>query len=137
MPEIRLGIDGQSAALVHQSWNSSSFKRFSDCHFSVTANELKPKSKQRGLYVSIRKLNLRKSPRDETCIDFIQFKFSREQKKFCGRLTTAPDDLQKSFFVETGGFVKVKISLDRLYPLKYIEDTLDIEILFTAFEGEL
>lgn len=137
VPEIRLGDDSQSAALVHQSWNSSTFKRFNECHFSVNANDLS-KNKERGLYVSIRKLNLRKAIKDETCIDFISFKFSsNEQKKYCGRLTTSTDDLQKSFFIEPRGLVKVKILFDTFRPLKYVEDTLDIEVLFTAFEGEL
>lgn len=135
-PEVRLGADGQSAALVHQSWNSSSFKRFEECVFSVNANDWS-KNKRRGLYVSIRKLNLRKSPSDEGCIDHVSFKFHIEKpKKYCGRLTSSPADLRKTFFAEAGGHVKVKISIDKMVPLKKLEDTLDIEILFTAFEGK-
>lgn len=135
MPEIKLGDDFNSAALIHYSWNSSTFKRLDECHFSVNANL---SNKQRGLYVSIRKLNLRKANKDESCIDFISFKFSsNEQKKYCGKLTTSTVDLQKSFFIEPRGLVKVKFAFDTLRPLKYVEDTLDIEVLFTAFEGKL
>lgn len=32
--------------------------------------------------------------------------------------------------------MKVTIFIDKLRPLKYIEDTLDVELVFTAFDGE-
>lgn len=37
---------------------------------------------------------------------------------------------------ERGGVMKVTIFIDKLRPLKYIEDTLDVELVFTAFDGE-
>lgn len=37
---------------------------------------------------------------------------------------------------ERGGVIKVTIYIDKLRPLKYIEDTLEVELVFTAFDGE-
>lgn len=138
-PEVRLGFDGQSAAFVHETWNSSSFKRLDECKFNVDANHNLAKGRTRGLYASIRKLNLRESPDKEGgCIDFIQFKFGTQKTaKLCGQLNASSNiHLKQLYHHERGGVMKVTIFIDKLRPLKYIEDTLDVELVFTAFDGE-
>lgn len=134
--EVRLGVNDKSAALIHQSWNSSSFKRFDECSFNVDATQNVSKSRNRGLYLSIRRLNLRKSPNSDECIDYIRFKFGHHRsKKFCGQLNPSVDDVSLIYFGEAGGVIKVYIFIDKSLPLKNIEDTLDIELVFTAHEG--
>lgn len=137
-PEVRLGYDGDSAALIHETWNSSSFKRLDECKFNVDANHNLAKGRSRGLYVSIRKLNLRESTDKDGCIDYIQFKFgSQKTPKLCGQLNASTNEnVKKMFYSERGGVIKVTIYIDKLRPLKYIEDTLDVELVFTAFDGE-
>lgn len=139
-PEVRLGFDGQSAAFVHETWNSSSFKRLDECKFNVDANHNLAKGRTRGLYASIRKLNLRESPDKEGgCIDYIQFKFGTQKTaKLCGQLNASSNTHLKQLYHhhERGGVMKVTIFIDKLRPLKYIEDTLDVELVFTAFDGE-
>lgn len=137
MREIQLGENDQSAALIQYSWNSSNFKKYDDCRFRVTAtNDVTHKN--RGVFVSIRRLNLRKSPeKNGECIDYIRLKFAEEKSpKFCGKLNASVDDVQKIYFGESGGMIEVHLHLDKFRPLKNIDDTLDIELVFTANQGK-
>lgn len=137
MREIHLGENDQSAALVQFSWNSSNFKRYNDCRFRVVASINEDKSRNRGVFVSIRRLNLRKSLSSEDCIDYIRFKFGDENSpKYCGQLNASVDDVKKIYFGEGGGVIEVYINLNKFQPLRNIDDTLDIELVFTANEGE-
>lgn len=138
MKEVHLGENNQSAALVQFTWNSSTFKRYDDCRFRVVATLDGDKTRNRGVFVSIRRLNLRKSQYSEECIDYIRFKFGDEKSpKYCGQLNASIDDVKKIYFGEGGGIIEVTLKLDKFAPLKEIDDTLDVELVFTANEGKL
>ncbi|XP_031637658.1 uncharacterized protein LOC116350074, partial [Contarinia nasturtii] len=135
MKEVHLGEMGDSAALVHLSWNSSTFKRIDDCKFRVVAMIDGEKQRNRGVFVSIRRLNLRKNSNSEDCIDYIRFKFGdTKSPKYCGQLNASVDDVRKIYFGEGGGIIEVTLKLDRFVPLKNIDNTLDVELVFTANE---
>lgn len=137
MKEVHLGEMDQSAALVQFSWNSSYFKRYDECKFRVVAVTDDGKQRNRGVFVSIRRLNLRKNPSSEDCIDYIRFKFGdTKSPKYCGQLNASVDDVKKIYFGEGGGIIEVYLKLDKFAPLKNIEDTLDVELVFTANEGK-
>lgn len=138
--EVRLGENDQSAALIHFSWNSSNFKKYDDCRFKVVATPIGEKRPNRGLFLSIRRLNLRKSQKGsvEDCIDYIRFKFSNDKSpKFCGQLNASVDDVKKIYFGEGGGVIEVHLHLDKYLPFQNMDDTLDIELVFTANEGTI
>lgn len=137
MKEVHLGENDQSAALVQFSWNSSNFKRYDDCRFKVVATvNMNDKARKRGVFVSIRRLNLRKGPNSEDCVDYFRFKFGdTKSPKYCGQLNASIDDVQKIYFGEGGGTIEVHVRLDKFLPLSNTEDTLDIEFVFTANEG--
>lgn len=136
MREVHLGENDQSAALIQFSWNSSTFKRYDDCRFRVTATINDDKTRNRGVFLSIRRLNLRKSPMSEDCIDFIRFTYvGSKSPRYCGQLNASVDDVKKIYFGESGGIVDVQIKLDVFQPLRQLDDTLDVELVFTANEG--
>lgn len=96
------------------------------------------KNRNRGVFVSIRRLNLRKSAYSDECIDYIRFTFGDEKsQKYCGQLNASVDDVKKTYFGEGGGVIEVRLKLDKFTPLKYVDDTLDVELVFTANEGEI
>lgn len=135
-PEVVLGTKGESAVFIQQSWNSSTFKRMDMCSFKVDATQNVIKQRNRGLYITIRRLNLRKAADRDECIDYLQFKFGRQKTpKICGQLNSSVDDVQKIHFGESGGIIKVYIFIDKMRPLRNIEDTLDVELVVTAHEG--
>lgn len=137
MREVHLGENDQSAALVQFSWNSSNFKRYEDCKFRVIATIIDDKTRNRGVFVSIRRLNLRKSPITADCVDFIRFTFGKTKSpKYCGQLNASVDDVKKIYFGEGGGIIDVQIRLDTFQPLRKEFDTLDVELVFTANEGK-
>lgn len=134
--EVRLGENDQSAALVQFSWNSSNFKKYEDCRFRVVARINDDKIRNRGVFVSIRRLNLRKNPNSDDCIDYIRFTFGDEKSpKYCGQLNASVDDVKKIYFGEGGGVIEIKLYLNKFQPLQNTEDTLDVELVFTANEG--
>lgn len=132
--EVHLGENENSAALIHYSWNSSNFKKIDQCHFRVIAQQ-DEKHKNRGVFVSIRRLNLRQATNE--CTDYIRLAFGKvKSPKFCGKLNASVDDVQKIYFGEGSGEIMVYIKLDKYTPLKRVEDTLDIELVFTANQGK-
>lgn len=136
MKEVQLGENDQSAALVQFSWNSSNFKRYDDCKFRVVATIKDDKTRNRGVFLSIRRLNFRKNPISDDCIDYIRFTFGdKKSPKYCGQLNASIDDVKKIYFGESGDVVGVDIKLDAFQPLRNIDDTLDVELIFTANEG--
>lgn len=138
MKEVKLEELEKSAALIQFSWNSSNFKRYEECKFRVIATIIDDKTnRNRGVFVSIRRLNLRKSPISEDCVDFIRFTFGKTKSpKYCGQLNASVDDVKKIYFGEGGGIIDVQIRLDKLQPLRKEYDTLDVELVFTANEGK-
>lgn len=138
LKRVDLGEDEDSAALVRFSWNSSNFKRYDSCKFKVVANlHDDQKRRNRGIFISIRRLNIRKDVNSDKCVDYIRFKFGdTKSKKFCGQLNASDDDVTKIYFGEGNGEVEVDIDLEKLQPLKHIDDTLDVEVMFTANEGK-
>lgn len=135
--EVHLGENDESAALVQFSYNSSNFKRYDECKFHVIATIDGEPKRQRGVFVSIRRLNLRKNLVSDDCIDYIRFRFGDEKSpKYCGQLNASVDDVKKIYFGEVGGEIGVEIKLDKFEPLRKIDDTLDVDLVFTANEGE-
>lgn len=123
----------QSAAIIQLSWNSSSFKRYDECKFRVVAPSTLDQDRKRGLFVSIRRLNLRKNANGE-CTDYVRFKLTNQKtEKYCGQLNTSAD-VDKEYFKEGSSVIDVHIHLEKSLPLKHIDDTLDIELVFTANE---
>lgn len=117
------------------SWNSSSFKRYDECNFRVIAPSAPDQNRKRGLFVSIRRLNLRKNANGE-CTDYVRFKWTNQKTgKYCGQLN-ASADVDKEYFKEGSSEINVHIYLDKSQPLKHIDATLDIELVFTANECE-
>lgn len=137
MKEVHLLDGDQSAALIGYSWNSSNFKKYSDCKFRVVATINDNKIRNRGLFVSIRRLNLRKSLNSDICTDYLQFTFGETKSpKYCGQLNASVDDVRKIHFGESGGTIEVYLSFEKHIPMNNIDDTLDVELVFTANEGE-
>lgn len=137
MKEVHLFENEQSGALISYSWNSSNFKKYSDCRFRVVATINDNKVRNRGLFVSIRRLNLRKARNSDSCTDFIQFTFGEKKTpKFCGQLNASFDDVEKIFFGESGGTIEVYLNFEKQIPLQNIDDTLDVELVFTANESK-
>lgn len=131
--DVHLSDGVQSAAVIHLSWNSSNFKRYDECKFRVVASTAPEQNRKRGLFVSIRRLNLRKNGLGE-CTDFVRFKLSNQKtEKYCGQLN-ASADVDKEYFKEGSNVIDVHIHLEKSIPLKHIDDTLDIELIFTANE---
>lgn len=119
-----------SGAIISQSWNASSFKKFQDCNLKII-----PAAK-RGLYATVRTLRLRKSNMSEsgTCIDYIKLVDAngRFTKNICGEV----DNLHPSEVLsQDGGPFVLQIRLDRLRPLPTEDDFLEISIVFTSYEG--
>lgn len=72
-------------------------------------------------------------------MDYIRFIYAedgRKTAKLCGHLNSNPSDLKKIFIDDEKGRIKVSIHFDRFLPMKRDEDTLDIELLFTAYGGK-
>lgn len=138
-PEIRLEDNDNSAAVVRQNWNSSSFKRFDECSFNVDTPHEDRKWIVGGTFISIKRLNLRQHGDKGECIDYIRFKFGdKKTAKICGQIDPTTSDYEQMNFDASfrGGLIKVYISIDKLRPLHRTEDTLDIEIVFTSYKGK-
>lgn len=109
-PEIRLGEDGNSAALVQQNWNSSSFKRLDECSFNVDIIKDNQQYRNGGMYATIKRLNFRRNGEDGNCIDYIRFKFGdRKTPKICGQIDEASPDYAHHNFDVDGKLIKVCI----------------------------
>uniref|UniRef100_A0A182JY09 CUB domain-containing protein n=1 Tax=Anopheles christyi TaxID=43041 RepID=A0A182JY09_9DIPT len=111
--------DFSTGVIYGQSWNSSSFKRFSECKFILQAQPA------HGIYLTVRKLNMRQDAKG-SCIDTVSVKQSNGKKiKFC----YTPKDVPRSFADPT--YLKITIRLEHLAPLASIDDSLHIQLVAT------
>ncbi|XP_058834684.1 uncharacterized protein LOC131691936 [Topomyia yanbarensis] len=112
----------ERGAIFRQSWNSSTFKRFSDCKFYLQAPT------HMGLYLSISKVQLRKNSRGN-CIDNVVVKKSSDKKyQFCDM----PDDGETKVFSDDRGWMRVTVNLDTTLALSTLEDTLEVQFIVTV-----
>ncbi|KFB52967.1 AGAP005240-PA-like protein [Anopheles sinensis] len=117
--EIRILSDPQRGIIYDQSWNSSSFKRYDECKFTL---QTPPGA---GLYLIVRKLNLRRDSKGN-CIDTVTVKQSNNKKtRFC----YTPTDVPRSF--SDHSHMKITIKLDNFVPLPTVEDTLQVQLIAT------
>ncbi|XP_050074959.1 uncharacterized protein LOC126562483 [Anopheles maculipalpis] len=117
--QVKTMIDFASGSVYEQSWNSSSFKRYSECKFTIQPNP------GYGLYLSIRKMNLRRDEKGN-CIDYVSVKQSNNRKtKFC----YTPKDVPRSF--SDPNYLKITIKLDHSATLPVADDPLHIQMVAT------
>lgn len=119
-----------SSITIEEKWNSSSFKRFNKCEFRVTSDTRK---RGKGLFVVIRKLDLRIDQITGKCIDYIQFKYSNDKKseQICGKIGPEHHDIKH--FDDQGGRFKVYIYIDKFMALDDISDNLEFSLVFTSY----
>uniref|UniRef100_A0A182NQ82 CUB domain-containing protein n=1 Tax=Anopheles dirus TaxID=7168 RepID=A0A182NQ82_9DIPT len=107
------------AAIYEQTWNSSSFKRYSECKFTLQAQD------GLGLLLTISKMNIRRDPKGN-CIDNVTVKESNGKKtRFC----YSPKDVPRSF--SDPSQLKITIKLEHFAPLPTVDDTLHIAMVAT------
>ncbi|XP_035911601.1 uncharacterized protein LOC118511971 [Anopheles stephensi] len=117
--QVRTMGDFTSGAIFEQSWNSSSFKRYSECKFTLQPTP------GYGLYLSFRKLNMRRDEKGN-CIDYVSVKQSNNRKiKFC----YTPKDVPRSFSDDI--FLKITIMLDHSATLPNVDEPLHIQMVGT------
>ncbi|XP_052862140.1 uncharacterized protein LOC128268887 [Anopheles cruzii] len=117
--ELRTLIDYKRGAVFEQSWNSSSFKRFNECKFTLQTPP------GMGLYLMVRKLSLRRDAKGN-CVDTVTVKQSNDKKtRFC----YTPKDVPRSF--SDPQHLRITIKLDHYQPLATVEDTLQIQLVVT------
>uniref|UniRef100_A0A182P8V3 CUB domain-containing protein n=1 Tax=Anopheles epiroticus TaxID=199890 RepID=A0A182P8V3_9DIPT len=111
--------DFDTGAIYGQSWNSSSFKRYSECKFTLQART------GHGIFLVVRKMHMRQDPKGN-CLDTVSVRQSNNKKtKFC----YTPKDVPRSF--SDSSFLKISIKLDHSMPLPSPEDTLYIQLVAT------
>ncbi|XP_035792666.1 uncharacterized protein LOC118466909 [Anopheles albimanus] len=117
--EIHHLTDFQRGAIYEQSLNSSTFKRYSECKFTLQA------APGYGLYLIIRKLKLRREA-NGNCVDSVTVKTSNDKKvRFC----YTPKDVPRSFTDPL--HLKITIKIDHYRPLASEDSTLDIQLVAT------
>lgn len=129
-----MGNGALSSITIEEKWNSSSFKKFGNqCEFRVSSK------RKGGIFLNIRKLDLRKDTETGDCIDYIQIKYSNDVKsdRICGKF--GPEDHLMKFksFDDKRGRVKVYISIDKFMPLDSISDNLELSLVFTSYTGKI
>lgn len=144
-PSVRLLNGTESAAKVYHWWDEEQLKDFQDCSFHVDSNLYfdaadRSQSQQfsRGLVMSVRKINFRFDPITNRCIDYVRFTFpGMKTDKICGTFNDESEFGQQTYFIDPTGIVRVDIFVDKSIPLKVAETSVEIELLFTAYEREL
>lgn len=133
-PEVRLGEGIQSAAIVHYHSNSSTHSKIGSCEFNV---KLDNPFASNGIFVSIKKLKLRKRDHDDHCLDFIRFSYKNgtQTREICENVeTSAQNNFIRNFFDVTSGELKVEISIGTSLTGN-IDDSNESEVylVFTAY----
>ncbi|XP_055919653.1 uncharacterized protein LOC129951493 [Eupeodes corollae] len=136
-PQITLGDDRDSAAIITQVWNSTSHRKLKyDCRFRIMTKE-RPK---RGLYTVITKLKFRQDPVTNACIDYIQFSNGARwpSDKICNDIS--PDGPKgRLIFDERDSDVSVHVFINKTLP---IFEPLELSMVITShsdckFSGDL
>lgn len=109
----------EHGAIFRQTWNSSSFKKYSDCKFYVQAPS------HMGLYLTISKVQLRKNHKN-VCIDTLIVKKSNDKKhQFC-------EINEPKVLYDDRGRMRITVNLDANLALPMLEDTLEVQIIVTV-----
>lgn len=126
--------DELSAALISKKWDSNTYKSVEDCDFKVVAKQSEHEL-PRGIFASIRRMNLRKSSSND-CIDFVVFEVgSHKSPKICGVIDGDAMYDRSNFFEAPGGTMKVTVYLNR-YTILESGKELEIDFVFTAYDGK-
>uniref|UniRef100_A0A182WME5 Secreted mucin n=1 Tax=Anopheles minimus TaxID=112268 RepID=A0A182WME5_9DIPT len=117
--KVRTLPDFATGAVFEQSWNSSSYKRYSECKFTLQPTI------GHGLYLTIAELTMRRDAKGG-CIDQVSVKQSNGKKtRFC----YTPRDVPRSF--SDAIYLKITIILDHSIPLTTVDDTLLVRMVAT------
>lgn len=126
-------INRHNALIISQTWkDNKSIKRFDEkCSFVVEAT---PKA---GLIINVNQLYLRHNNLIlRECYDYLRIYFSdgTKSEKICTPISANTTGIRS--FIDPGGRVKVKIRLNDDIRLSPGGETLNLEMVFTQFEGE-
>lgn len=127
-----------SAALVSQKWDDKTYKAVEYCDFKVIAKTPRHNSgATRGIFASIRQMNLRKGASNE-CIDYVLFEVGsgvyQKSQKMCGTIDGDEVYEVSNFFEAPGGTMKVIVFINRYVTLESGSE-LGIEFSFTSYDG--
>uniref|UniRef100_A0A1B0FMV3 Uncharacterized protein n=1 Tax=Glossina morsitans morsitans TaxID=37546 RepID=A0A1B0FMV3_GLOMM len=128
-----LGDDRNSAAIIHQVWNSTypgihaSNKISYDCRFHVHSNY--KKSPPRGIYTLVTRLKFRRDPGSGKCLDYIQFRDGNRSptEPYCNDISI--DGPGRLIFDERNREVTVNIHIDNEH---MIVEPLELRMVLTA-----
>lgn len=138
-PNIPLINGSDSAAVVHQVWTEENLPKFINCEFTVDSNLYTPDNViNRGVFLSIRKLNFRVSPNNkDQCIDYVRFTLGKDKtQKICGSFDVHSDIGKRSFFNDGQGHIKVHVFVDNSIPLNVHHRALELDLVFTAYSSK-
>lgn len=137
-PGIQLNNQSESAALVHQIWTNENLQDFQDCVFTVDSNLYSPYGRfGRGIFAAVKKINFRQNAKGE-CIDYVKFRFAEAvTQRICGNFDDESDLGKSSFFNEGAGVMKVHIFVNKSVPFQALQRSVEIDLLFTAYESEI
>lgn len=115
----------ERGAIFRQTWNASSFKKFSDCKFYLQAPP------RMGLYLTISKAQLRKNSRGH-CVDSIVVKKGNDKKyTFCDATEDDDDDDELRVYSDSRGYMRITVNLDTTLALPTLDDTLEVQFIAT------
>lgn len=136
-PNIELeNTNDLSAALISQKWDDQTYKSVEHCDFKVIAKTPRYGA-TRGIFASIRQMNLRKGAANE-CIDFVVFEVGsgefQKSQKMCGSIESDEVYDVSNFFEAPGGAMKVIVYINKYVTLESGKE-LGIEFSFTSYDG--
>lgn len=141
-PFVKLVNGSDSAAKIHQVWDAEKLQQFQDCVFHVDSNlyfdSADPQNSQqfsRGLTLSVRKINFRFDPQTQQCIDYVRFTFpASKTDKICGTFDGLSEIGQQTYINVPDGVIKVHIFVDKTKPFAVSESSVELELIFTAYQ---
>lgn len=85
--------------------------------------------------MSVRKSTLRFTERD--CLDYVRFTVQDDitTDKICGVFSDQDEIGKQKFYREDSGVIKVHISINKLIEFTPAQRSVELELLFTAFES--
>lgn len=136
-PNVELENSNElSAAIISQKWDDKTYKSAEYCDFKVITKSSRH-GPNRGIFASIRQMNLRKGGGNE-CIDYVIFQVgtgeNQKSQKMCGTIKGDEAYDVSNFFEAPGGTMKVLVHISRYVTLEYDKE-LGIELSFTSYDG--
>lgn len=131
----------ESAAIVRQVWTEENLQNFHDCRITIDSNLYSQYGKYgRGMFVSIRRINFRKksNAQDAECIDYVRISFGQAKlQKICGTFDANTELGRQAFFNDDEGSVNIHIFIDKTRPLTLGQRSIELEMVFTAYDSKL